>query len=108
MDVHHSIVHACSICAICIRNSTQQVLCVLVCSYVCRRTPFVSLTSGFNFFFFFQYLQDLEGKMDAIDNENTRLREENSLLRKRVEDLISEVRCYLVVFIIATVIFSIQ
>ncbi|XP_071802773.1 cyclic AMP-dependent transcription factor ATF-6 beta-like [Asterias amurensis] len=37
-----------------------------------------------------EYLQGLEGKMDDIDSENTRLREENCLLRKRVEELQKE------------------
>ena len=39
-----------------------------------------------------QYLQGLEGRMESIDHENARLREENCLLRKRVEELTNEVR----------------
>lgn len=41
--------------------------------------------------FMFQYLQGLEGKMESVDQENARLREENCLLRKRVEELTTEV-----------------
>ncbi|XP_038063826.1 cyclic AMP-dependent transcription factor ATF-6 beta-like [Patiria miniata] len=37
-----------------------------------------------------EYLQGLEGKMESIDQENTRLHEENCLLRKRVEELTIE------------------